>query len=202
MRRYETIFISHPDLSEDEQEKLTHRMQDILRQQEGEIIQVQQWGSQRLAYKIKKQSRGYYTLLDYASMPAAVDELERVLRLEDNVLKYLTVKLADKVDPEAILKAIEEGKKTEIPKKVETPEPTVEEKSSEEAPEPPVLEDTAEVNQDEAAKPPVLEDTAEADQEEAAEPPVLEATTEANQEEASQHETVESTAIRKANDAE
>lgn len=111
MRRYETIFISHPDLSEEDLENLTQRTTDIIRQNQGEVIQIQQWGKKKLAYKVNKQSRGHYTYLDYASLPQVVLELERILRLDDKVMKYLTVKLADKVDLDTIQSALEEQRK-------------------------------------------------------------------------------------------
>lgn len=106
MRRYETIFLSHPDLSDEELEQLTQKMAQIILDRKGELLQVQQWGKKRLAYKVRKQLRGYYTLLDYASEPDAVAELERGMRLDEKVLKYLTVKLSDRVEPEEVRRAL------------------------------------------------------------------------------------------------
>jgi small subunit ribosomal protein S6 len=103
VRRYETIFVSHPDLTEEALEELT--------QNHGEMIQLEQWGKKKLAYKIQKSFLGHYTYLDYAALPDAVNELERVLRLDDMVLKYLTVKLDDRVDLEAVRRSVEEKQK-------------------------------------------------------------------------------------------
>jgi small subunit ribosomal protein S6 len=114
LRRYETIFISHPDLSEGDIDNLTQRTTDIIRQLQGEVIQVQQWGKKRLAYQVQKQLRGHYTFLDYACLPKAVLELERILRLDDKVMKYLTVKLEDKVDVEAIQRSLEKVREVEV----------------------------------------------------------------------------------------
>lgn len=110
MRRYETVFISHPDLSDEDIEKLTQRAVDIIRQYPSEVFQVQQWGRKKLAYDIARQSRGSYTFLDYAAVPDVVKELERVLRLDDKVMKYLTVVTEERVDLEAVRKALAEGK--------------------------------------------------------------------------------------------
>lgn len=110
MRRYETVFISHPDLSDEDIEKLTQRAVDLIRQYPSEVFQVQQWGRKKLAYDIARQSRGSYTFLDYAAVPDVVKELERILRLDDKVMKYLTVMTEDRVDPEAVRKALAEGK--------------------------------------------------------------------------------------------
>ncbi len=110
MRRYETVFISHPDLSDEDIEKLTQRALAVIRQYPSEVFQVQQWGRKKLAYDIARQSRGSYTFLDYAAVPGVVKELERVLRLDDKVMKYLTVMTEDRVDVEAVRTALAEGK--------------------------------------------------------------------------------------------
>jgi len=109
MRRYETVFISHPDLSDEDIEKLTERALDVIRHYPSEIFQVQQWGRKKLAYEIARQSRGSYTFLDYAAVPDAVRELERIFRLDDKVMKYLTVMTEERVDFEAVRKALAEG---------------------------------------------------------------------------------------------
>lgn len=101
MRRYETIFITNPDLSEEEQLRVLHKALGPI-QNQGELFQVQDWGKKRLAYDIRKQSRGHYTFLDYAATPSAVTEVERLLRLEDNVLRFLTVMVDEEVDVDAV----------------------------------------------------------------------------------------------------
>lgn len=103
MRRYETIVILMPEVGDDEQASMEKRWDGIIAQFKGELIKIDDWGQKKLAYDIKKESRGHYLLLDYCA--AGVDlikELERVLRLEDNVLKYMTVKISETVDIEAI----------------------------------------------------------------------------------------------------
>jgi small subunit ribosomal protein S6 len=132
VRRYETIFISHPDLSDEDLDQLTQRMTQIILDRKGEVIQVQQWGKKRLAYKVRKQLRGYYTLLDYASEPDAVAELERVMRLDEKVLKYLTVKLSDRVEPEEVRQALSESEEESAAdqRKEEASESRVEEEPS------------------------------------------------------------------------
>ncbi len=114
MRRYETIFIVHPDLPEEDLQRLTRRATDVIQQHDGELLQVQQWGKKKLAYKIRNQWRGQYTLVDYAALSPAVRELERILRLDENVMKFLTVKLDDKIDLEAIRRSLEEATRTRV----------------------------------------------------------------------------------------
>lgn len=101
MRRYETTFITHPDLSEEELEKVLQKALGPI-QNQGQLFRVQDWGKKRLAYNIRKQSRGHYTFVDYAATPSAIREVERLLRLDDNVLRFLTVMVDEEVDVEAV----------------------------------------------------------------------------------------------------
>lgn len=102
MRRYETTFITHPDLPDEDLERVVQKAVGLIEQHQGDVFQVQNWGKKRLAYKIRKQSRGHYTMLDYSAGPAAVREVERLLRLDDNVLRFLTVMVEEAVDAEAV----------------------------------------------------------------------------------------------------
>lgn len=102
MRRYETVLIAHADLSEDEISKLVARYAGIVTGQKGILVKVERWGKRKLAYLIRKQARGFYILLDYAGAGAAVNELERNLKIDDNILKFMTVLKAEAVDPAAL----------------------------------------------------------------------------------------------------
>ncbi len=93
MRRYETIVIFDPDLAEDDRTSLSDRIKEIIPQQEGVLIEEDVWGTKKLAYPIKKKPRGFYVRFDYCGMGAVVDELERFFRIDDRVMKYLTVQL-------------------------------------------------------------------------------------------------------------
>lgn len=101
MRRYETTFITNPDLSEEEFGKVLQKALGPI-QNQGHLFRVEDWGKKRLAYSIRKQTRGHYTFLDYAATSSAVRELERLLRLDDNVLRFLTVMVDEEVDVEAV----------------------------------------------------------------------------------------------------
>ncbi len=109
MRRYETIAIIDPDISEDDRSSLLTRIKEIIPQQEGVVIQEDLWGARKLAYPIKKKPRGYYARYDYCGMGNAVEELERFFRIDDRVLKYLTVLLDPEADPEKIKAEIAEA---------------------------------------------------------------------------------------------
>lgn len=102
MRRYETIFIVRPNVGEDEIEAITSRTTSIIENDGGTILRINNWGLKKLAYLIKKENQGYYVYLDYAGSPVSIAEIERLFKIDDRVLKYLTVKLADSCDPEAV----------------------------------------------------------------------------------------------------
>lgn len=102
MRRYETIFIVRPNVAEDEIEAITSKATAIIEGDGGTILRINNWGLKKLAYLIKKENQGYYVYADYAGVPASVAEIERIFRIDDRILKYLTVKLSDSCDPEAV----------------------------------------------------------------------------------------------------
>ena len=102
MRRYETIFIVDPDLSGEEHAPLFERLKLLFSQLGGFLVSIDEWGLRKLAYEIKKKTRGYYVRLDYCGTGALINEIERFFRIDDRVLKYLTVLLAEDVDLESL----------------------------------------------------------------------------------------------------
>ena len=114
MRHYETIYIVNPHLSDDEYGEIIKKFNNLVETQKGVIIKTDEWGSQRLAYRVKKFDEGSYVLLDYCGNPGITVEIERGLKLDARILKYQTVNLADNVDPqELILKEKEKETKKE-----------------------------------------------------------------------------------------
>ena len=111
MRRYETILIAHVDLSEDELSALITRYGGIVTGQKGILVKVERWGKRRLAYMIGKQARGFYILMDYAGAADTVNELERNLKIDDKILKFMTVLKVERVDREALEKEIADALK-------------------------------------------------------------------------------------------
>lgn len=107
MRRYETIVIVDADVSENDRVSLFNRIQEIIPQHEGVLIKEDLWGVKKLAYEIKKKPRGFYARYDYCGMGPLVDELERSFRIDDRVLKYLTVQLDADADVEKIQAELE-----------------------------------------------------------------------------------------------
>ena len=95
MRKYETIFILHPELSEDEIKSVTAKAQDVISSYNGECLRMDDWGIRKLAYPIKKSARGRYYYLRFDGESALIAELERRLRLDEKVLRYQSVNITD-----------------------------------------------------------------------------------------------------------
>lgn len=102
MRRYETFIIIDPDLSDEERSPIFEKVKDLIQQEKGFLVMLDEWGPRRLAYEIKKKSRGYYVRLDYCGTGKLVDEMERSFRIDDRVMKYMTVLLDKYADIELI----------------------------------------------------------------------------------------------------
>ena len=106
MRRYETIFILRPSAGEEEINRIVGSTTQIILDEKGSIIELNKWGMKKLAYLIKKESLGYYVFCDFAGTPEAVAEIERKFRIDDLVLKYMTIKTAGSITEEEIQQAI------------------------------------------------------------------------------------------------
>lgn len=106
MRRYETFVIFDPDLSEEERAPVIDRIKQTISKQDGFLVEVDDWGARKLAYEIKNKFRGYYSRLDYCGGGPLVNELERFFRIDDRVLKYMTVLLEKETDLEKIKEEI------------------------------------------------------------------------------------------------
>ena len=109
MRRYEQIYILRPSLSEGEITTVVENTNQLILDENGAIIYLDRWGMRKLAYPIKKETQGYYVLCDFAATPEVVSEIERKFRIDDSVLKYLTVKTAEEISADEIESARSEA---------------------------------------------------------------------------------------------
>jgi len=100
MRKYETFFIIDPDLTEEAYTLAGEKLKGIVNANGGAVLTYVPWGKKKLAYPVKKRSQGLYILMEYGGGPELVAELERNMRLDERVLKFITVKLDDRFDPE------------------------------------------------------------------------------------------------------
>ncbi len=107
MRRYETTYVLRPNLGESQFTEIIDRTNDIIKNDGGAIIFLDRWGVKKLAYEIRKENHGYYIHFDFAAPATTVQEMERIFRLDDRVLRFLTIKLVDSIDQEKIESEIE-----------------------------------------------------------------------------------------------
>ena len=91
MRRYETLMVLHPELPEAQVRETIDRARRVVEQAGGQPHAMQEWGIRELAYPIRKLSRGYYVLAEYTSTADVVRELERTLKIADEILRFVSV---------------------------------------------------------------------------------------------------------------
>ncbi len=102
MKRYETIVIIDPDLSKEAETPIFDRVTDLIPQYRGFLIETDDWGTKKLAYDIKKKNRGHYVRFDFCGDGELVQEMERFFRIDDKVMKFMTVLLDENADLDAI----------------------------------------------------------------------------------------------------
>ncbi len=102
MRKYETVFILDPDVKDQARTDLFDRVKNIITKENGIHLDFDAWGNKKLAYEIKKKLRGFYVCITYGGTGSLVKELERNLRLSDDVLKFMTLLLSDDVTVEQL----------------------------------------------------------------------------------------------------
>jgi small subunit ribosomal protein S6 len=105
MRIYEQLFVVRPDATEEEVDPLIDQLRNVVNHAGGTVDKIDKWGVRRLAYRVGKYDEGHYILLQFTGQPETVKELERRLRVSDLVLKYLTVRIDER------LKRIEKRRK-------------------------------------------------------------------------------------------
>ncbi len=127
MRRYETIFISDPDLLADDRAQLFEKTKDLIAKQDGFLVLFDEWGVKKLSYDIKKKGRGHYVRIDFCGDGALVAELERSFRIDDRVMKFMTIVLKKDVDLEKVKEEI--AREAEAEKLIEAQEVDLDESS-------------------------------------------------------------------------
>jgi small subunit ribosomal protein S6 len=111
MRHYETLFIISPELPEEDTAGVVDKFSGILSEAGANLAKVDNWGRRRLAYEVKKFNKGYYVLFEYGATPEAVAEMERNFKIDENVIRYLTVKKSDQFDAAAAAAEAAAGEK-------------------------------------------------------------------------------------------
>ncbi|WP_456371276.1 30S ribosomal protein S6 [Thermodesulfatator atlanticus] len=101
LRKYETLFVLHPDHVEAKDE-VVNKITEMVTQDGGEILKQDDWGMRKLAYPIEKKRQGYYVLMEFAAPAETPPKLEQYFRIDERVLRFIVVKLEEKFEPETL----------------------------------------------------------------------------------------------------
>ncbi len=109
MAYYENVFIARQDVSPQQVEQMAGTFGEIVTAQGGKVTKTEHWGLRNLAYKINKNRKGHYVLMNLDAPAQAVHELERNMRIHEDVLRFLTVRVEElEAGPSAVLRKSEE----------------------------------------------------------------------------------------------
>jgi small subunit ribosomal protein S6 len=117
MRIYEELFIVRHDATDEEIDPLIEQLTGIIAATGGSVDKTEKWGIRKLAYRVQKRQEGYYILLRFSAGPTAAKEIERRLRVSDLVMKFITVRIDEK------LKRIEKRRKQREKRAARKPAP-------------------------------------------------------------------------------
>ncbi len=120
MKQYELLFVLKPTLTEEEIATHIANVKASIEKDGGEIVATDDMGMRKLAYEVAKTNRGYYTVFYFNANPAQIAEIERLLRINENVLKFMTVKYEKKKEIAAFEKMVEKAKNKKAPKAAES----------------------------------------------------------------------------------
>ena len=103
MSLYESVFIARQDISATQVETLADQFSELIKENGGEVTKKEHWGLKNLAYRIKKNRKGHYVLFNIDAPSAAVLEMERQMRINEDVVRYLTVRVDELEEDQSIM---------------------------------------------------------------------------------------------------
>ena len=115
MTCYETLFVVKPTLTEEEIAAQITKVKDVLAKEGAELVGTNDMGMRKLAYQVEKHNRGYYTVLFYKAEGATIQELERNLKINEDIIKFLTVKYTKNKEIAQFDKLVAEANKNATP---------------------------------------------------------------------------------------
>jgi small subunit ribosomal protein S6 len=131
---YESVFIARQDIAANQVEALANEFAEIIKANGGKVLKTEQWGLRNLAYRINKNKKGHYVLFNLDAPPAAVAEMERNMRISEDILRFLTVSV----------EALEEGPSAMLRKEERSERPSFGERGGERGGDRPRRRDNAE----------------------------------------------------------
>ena len=103
MATYETVLIARQDLSDAQVKEITESCEKIIKDDGGKILKTENWGLRTLAYRINKNRKGHYVLIESDTQAPALHEMERTLRLNEDVLRYMTIRLEQPTEGPSVM---------------------------------------------------------------------------------------------------
>jgi small subunit ribosomal protein S6 len=105
---YEHVFLARQDVSAQQVEELTAQIKGVIEQMGGKIAKTEQWGVKSLSYRMRKNRKAHFTLLNIDAPPAAINEIERLERLNEDVIRYLSVRVGEHEEgPSAMMRKVD-----------------------------------------------------------------------------------------------
>lgn len=95
MSFYESVLIARQDLGQSQVNTIVSDLSNVIANNGGEVVRVDNWGLKNLAYRVKKNRKGYYVVLNIAAPAAAVAEYERQMRFNEDIIRYMTIKVEE-----------------------------------------------------------------------------------------------------------
>ena len=116
MAFYESVVIARPELTEVQVDKLVNDLSEIITKDKGKIIKIEKWGLRSFAYKINKNKKGHYFMLNLDSAPSTIFEYERQMRINEDIIRFLTLKIEVVDEKPSILSINNDNSSTELSK--------------------------------------------------------------------------------------
>ncbi len=114
MPYYENVFIARQDVSAATAATLAEKYAELVKEHGGQVTKTEQWGLRSLAYRIKKNRKGHYVLMNIDAPHAAVAELERQMKYEEDIIRFLTVKVeALEEEPSPMMQSRDRGERSD-----------------------------------------------------------------------------------------
>jgi len=116
MAFYESVVIARPELTDVQVDKLVDDLSEIITKDKGKIIKIEKWGLRSFAYKINKNKKGHYFMLNLDSAPSTIFEYERRMRINEDIIRFLTLKIEVVDEKPSILSIDNDNSSAELPK--------------------------------------------------------------------------------------
>tara|TARA_X000000368_G_scaffold312311_1_gene250041 strand:+ start:25 stop:384 length:360 start_codon:yes stop_codon:yes gene_type:complete len=103
MAFYESVVITRPELTDTQIENLIDELSKIILNEKGKVVSIEKWGLRNLAYKINKNKKGHYFMMNVDTAPTAIFEFERQMRINEDIIRFLTIKIDEISEEPSIL---------------------------------------------------------------------------------------------------